>query len=180
MKFKKTIAFMLALCTCALLLCSCNKNDDGIPDGMQLVTSEYADCKLFVPNDWTPEITTGVLVAKASDNSNVSLQKMTPSGQYTSFDAYFREDYFKKLQNTYAKITLLEEECSTENQKFSTVQNSALRYVYTVESDGTVYKIMQYFSYYSGYLYILTYTAQENLFAEHLEDVYSIAANFVY
>lgn len=180
MNLKKILALTLALCLCALLLCSCNKGNEEIPDGMQLVSSDYINCKFFVPDDWTPETTTGVLVAKASDNSNVSIQKMTPSGSYSSADAYFREDYFKKLQSTYAKITLLEEECSTENQKFGTVGNGAVKYVYTVESDGSVYKIMQYFSVYSGYLYILTYTAQEALFSEHLEEVGSIVTNFVY
>ena len=100
--------------------------------------------------------------------------------EYHSPDHYFREDYFKKLQTTFSKITLLEEECSTENQKFGKVGNSAVKYVYTVESDGTVYKIMQYFSVASGYLYIMTYTAQETLFSEHLEEVQSIVSNFEY
>ena len=101
-------------------------------------------------------------------------------GSYSSADAYFREDYFKKLQSTYASITLLEEECSIENQKFGTINNGAVKYVYTVESDGSTYKIMQYFSVYAGYLYILTYTAQESLFSEHLEEITSIVTNFVY
>ena len=181
MNFKKTIAFVLALCTCALLLCSCNNNDnDEIPDGMQLVTSEYLDSKFFVPTDWTPEITTGTLVAKASDNSNVSIQKMAVSGTYASADEYFRTDYFPKLTDTFKNVVLLEEECSTENQKFGTVNNGAVKYVYTLESDGSVYKIMQYFSHYSGYLYILTYTAEQSVFDEHLEDVASIVSNFVY
>ena len=39
---------------------------------------------------------------------------------------------------------------------------------------------MQYFSVNSGYLYILTYTAQESLFSEHLEEIQSIVTNFVY
>ena len=181
MDLKKIISLALALCMCAVLLCSCNKGDGEIPDGMQLVTSDYIDCKFFVPADWTPEITTGVLVAKAADNSNVSIQQMTTSGSYSSADAYFRNDYFKKLESTYAKVTLLEEECRTENQTFGKIGNkNTVKYVYTVESDGTVYKIMQYFSVASGYLYILTYTAQETLFAEHLEEVDSIVSNFIY
>ena len=181
MNFKKILSLVLVLSLCAVLLCSCNKGDDEIPDGMQLVTSDYMDSKFFVPSDWTPEITTGVLVAKAADNSNVSIQKMTPAGSYSSADAYFREDYFKKLQSTYAKVVLLEEECSTENQTFGTVKNpNTVKYVYTVESDGSTYKILQYFSVTSGYLYILTYTAQESLFSEHLEEVHSIVTNFVY
>ena len=180
MNFKKIISFVLVLSVCALLLCSCKQNEDGIPDGMQLVSSDYINCKFFVPADWTPEISTGVLVAKASDNSNVSIQKMNPSGSYSSADEYFRTDYFTKIANTYKTVTLLEEECSVENQKFGTVGNGAVKYVYTVESDGSTYKIMQYFSVYSGYLYILTYTADQSVFADHLEDVASIVSNFVY
>lgn len=171
---------MLALSVCALLFCSCNKTPDEIPDGMQLVSSDYIDCKFFVPQDWTPEITTGTLLAKAADNSNVSIQKMTPSGNYNSADEYFRTDYLPKITNTFKTVTLLEEETRLENQTFGTVKNGAVRYVYTVESDGSVYKIMQYFSVYSGYLYILTYTAEQSVFAEHLEEVASIVDNFIY
>ena len=180
MNFKKILAFMLALSVCALLLCSCNNEQDEIPEGMQLITSEWMESKFFVPQDWTPEITTGTLVAKAPDNSNVSIQKMTPSGEFQTADHYFRTDYFPKLTSTFKNVTLLEEECSVENQKFGTVSNGAVKYVYTVESDGSVYKIMQYFSLYSGYLYIMTYTAEQSVFAEHLEEVSSIVTNFVY
>ena len=180
MNFKKIISLILAVSLCAALLCSCNKKDEEIPDGMQLVTSDFMDSKFFVPNDWTPEITTGTLVAKTDDNSNVSVQKMTPSGSYSSADNYFRTDYFPKLTSTFKNIVLLEEECSIENQTFGKEENGAVKYVYTVESDSSTYKIMQYFSVYSGYLYILTYTAEESVFADHLEDVSSIVKNFVY
>lgn len=180
MNFKKIISLVLALALCAAILTSCGKKDESIPDGMQLVTSDFLDSKFFVPKNWTPEITTGTLVAKAEDNSNVSVQKMTPSGSYSSADDYFRTDYFPKLTSTFKNVVLLEEECSIENQTFGQVENGAVKYVYTVESDGSTYKIMQYFSVYAGYLYILTYTAEESVFAKHLEDVSSIVKNFVY
>ena len=180
MNFKKILSLMLTLCIFSLLLCSCKQQNDEIPDGMQLVSSEYFDSKFFVPDDWTPEITTGTLVAKASDNSNVSIQKMAVSGSYASADDYFRTDYLPKITSTFKNVILLEEECSIENQKFGTINNGAAKYVYTVESDGSVYKIMQYFSYYSGYLYIMTYTAEQSVFDGHLEEVASIVSNFVY
>ena len=182
MNFKKTISFMIALCMCALLFCSCNKQNEEIPSGMQLITNEFADCKLYVPSDWTPLNSTemGVLMAKAEDNSNVSLQIMTAKTEYTIIDDYFRNDYFKKLSSTYKTVALLEEECSTENIKFGKIGHGAARYVYTVESDGSVYKVMQYFSAYSGYLYILTYTAQQDLFDEHYEEIQSVVSNFVF
>ena len=180
MNFKKIVSFTLVLALCAALICSCGKKNEEIPDGMQLVTSEFMDSKFFVPIDWTAEITTGTLVAKAEDNSNVSVQKMTPSGSYSSADDYFRTDYLPKITSTFKNVVLLEEECSIENQTFGKEGNGAVKYVYTVESDGSTYKIMQYFSVYSGYLYILTYTAEESVFADHLEDVSSIVKNFIF
>ena len=180
-KLKKITALFLVLSVCALLLCSCNKDESETPDGMQLIESEFVDYKFYVPSDWTADITTGTITAKASDNSNVSIQTMTPSGSYNSADHYFRTDYFPKVTSTFKNAVLLEEECSIENQTFGTVKNGAVKYVYTVESDGSVYKIMQYFSLYTdGYLYILTYTAEESVFSEHLEEVSSIVKNFVF
>ena len=75
-KLKKITALFLVLSVCALLLCSCNKDESETPDGMQLIESEFVDYKFYVPSDWTADITTGTLTAKASDNSNVSIKTM--------------------------------------------------------------------------------------------------------
>ncbi len=182
--FKKITAAVLILAMISLLLCSCGNENSDIPDGMILVESEYVPCKLYVPTDWipqtfaNPETGTSIIGAKASDNSNVSIVPMTPSGSYQSADEYFRTDYYAKVQSTFKNTVLLEDECSTENQKFGVQQVGCVKYVYTVESDGTTYKIMQYFMVNAGYLYIFTYTAEQSVFASHLEDVSAMVENF--
>lgn len=192
MKLKRAISLFAAVAMSASLLTSCGNKTDEIPDGMQLIESEFVDYKFFVPNGWITDITTGVLTAKAGDNSNVSIQTMNPSGSYKSADDYFRTDYFAKVQSTFKNVVLIEEECSTENQKFGKSGEPCVKYVYTVESDGATYKLLQYFTYYSGYLYIFTYTAQIaetdaagnikelDYFADHLEEVSEIVKNFVF
>lgn len=192
MKLKRAISLFTAVAMSAALLTSCGKGDVEIPDGMKLVESEFVDYRFFVPNDWITDITTGVLTAKTGDNSNVSIQTMNPSGSYKSADDYFRNDYFAKVQSTFQNVVLIEEECSTENQKFGKSEEPCVKYVYTVESDGATYKLLQYFTYYSGYLYIFTYTAQISetdangnvkeldYFADHLEEVSEIVKNFVF
>ena len=192
MKFKKAISLFTALAMSAALITSCGNQETEIPDGMKLAESEFVDYKLFVPNAWIVDITTGVLTAKTDDNSNVSIQTMTPSGSYKNADEYFRTDYFAKVQSTFKNVTLIEEECSTENQKFGSTNEPCVKYVYTVDSDGATYKLLQYFTYYSGYLYIFTYTAQIaeydaegnvtelDYFADHLEEVSEIVKNFVF
>ena len=83
------------------------------------------------------------------------------------------------MQSTFKNTALIEEECSTENQRFGKQQIGCVKYVYTVESDGVTYKILQYFTLNGGYLYIFTYTAAESVFSEHLEEVSSMVQNFV-
>lgn len=193
MKFKKAVSFAVAAAMSAMLLTSCGEESE-IPDGMQLVDNEFVNYTFYVPDDWTPDTTIdGFLSAKANDNTNVSVQTMTWSNQYGSreLDKYFREDYFKKLESTFKDITLLEEECSIENQTVGTQKNPATKYVYTVGSDDATYKIVQYFSYNAGYLYIITYTGKISdkvngeekaveYFEDHLEELSSIIDNFVF
>lgn len=179
-KFRKILALALMLMMMASLLCACGKGQSEIPKGMKLVDSEFVNYKLYIPEKWIPDITAGIVTAKAGDNSNISMQMMTYSGNFKSIDDYFRTDYYPKVQSTFKTTALLEDECSTENQKFGTKEVGCAKYVYTVESDGTPYKIMQYFMYHSGYLYIFTYTAVESVFADHLEDVSNIVKNFVF
>ncbi len=191
MNLKKALSLMLALAMSALIFTSCNQASD-VPDGMQLVENEFVSYKFYVPTDWIPDTSIdGFLSAKASDNSNMSVQTMTWDNSHSSLDAYFRSDYFPKLQSTFKTVTLLEDECSIENQTVGTVKAVAAKYVYTVESDGAVYKIMQYFTYNAGYIYILTYTGKisdsvngevkaVDYFADHLEEVSSIVENFVF
>ncbi|MBQ8419888.1 MAG: hypothetical protein IJY37_06015 [Clostridia bacterium] len=193
MKFKKAVSFAVAAAMSAMLLTSCGEESE-IPDGMQLVDNEFVNYTFYVPDDWTPDTTIdGFLSAKANDNTNVSVQTMTWSNQYGSreLDKYFREDYFKKLESTFKDIMLLEEECSIENQTVGVQKNSAVKYVYTVGSDDATYKIVQYFSYNAGYLYIITYTGKISdkvngeekaveYFEDHLEELSSIIDNFVF
>ncbi len=192
MKFKKALSLLTAAALSVSLLTSCGNGEAEVPEGMQLVESEFVDYKFFVPNDWIIDITTGVLTAKTGDNSNVSIQTMNPSGTYKTADDYFRTDYFAKVQSTFKNVILIEEECSTENQRFGKSNEPCVKYVYTVDSDGATYKLLQYFTYYSGYLYIFTYTAQIaetnangkvtelDYFDEHLEEVSEMVKNFVF
>lgn len=184
--FKRFTAFLLAISAALILLTSCGNKNPEIPDGMMLVESKFVSCKLFVPDTWIvqnfveSDTGTSIIGAKTNDNSNISLVPMTPSGSYEGPDHYFRTDYFPKIQSTFKDVVLIENECSTENQKFGKQQIPCVKYVYTAQSDGASYKIMQYFLLNAGYLYIFTYTASEAVFAEHLEEVASIVENVVF
>ena len=150
---KKIISAVLVAAIAALLLCSCGNNNSEVPSGMKLLDSDFVNYKFYIPEDWIPDISTGILTAKTS-------------GSYKNADEYFRTDYYAKVQSTFKNTALIEEECSTENQRFGKQQIGCVKYVYTVESDGVTYKILQYFTLNGGYLYIFTYTAAESVFSE--------------
>ncbi len=189
MNFKKAASLILAGAMSAMLLTSCGTPSE-IPEGMQLVDNEFASYSFFVPDDWTADTTIdGFLTAKASDNSNISLQTMTWNNVYVSPDAYFQSIYRPKLESTFKTVTFLENEYDLTTATVGTVKNPACKYVYTVESDGAVYKFVQYFSLNAGYLYIFTYTGkisdtvngevtEFDYFADHLEELASIIGNF--
>ena len=149
-----------------------------------LVENDKNTYKLFVPTDWTVNLSDGVSGAYANDKSNVSLMIMTASQNYQSLES-FCQKYYKDMEATFKNVSEREE--YTENQKFG--QLPALKYVFTIgaeasdtEPNAIQYKYMQIFALdqSSNQVYIFTYTALAENFSTHLDDVNSIAAEFIH
>jgi hypothetical protein len=181
---KKIISLILILATLALVFCACGETDTGVPDGMKLVENDKNTYKLFVPNEWTVSVSDGVSGAYANDKSNVSLMIMTASGDYQSLES-FCQKYYKDMEATFKNVSAREE--YTENQKLG--QLPALKYVFTIgaeasetEPNAVQYKYMQIFALdqRTNQVYIFTYTAVADKYAEHLDDVNRIAAEFIH
>ena len=68
---KKISALIFALLFAAL--CSCGK-DAYVPVGYKMISDKNADFRMYVPNDWTEDLSTGICSAYYSkdDKSNVS------------------------------------------------------------------------------------------------------------
>ena len=181
---KKIISLVLILATLTFLFSACGETDTGVPDGMMLVENDKNTYKLFVPTDWTVNLSDGVSGAYANDKSNVSLMIMTASQNYQSLES-FCQKYYKDMEATFQNVSAREE--YTENQKFG--QLPALKYVFTIgteasetDANAVQYKYMQIFALdqSTSQVYIFTYTALAENFAEHLEDVNRIAAEFIH
>lgn len=69
---KKTISLTIALVLCVLALASCSRADNYVPAGYKKASNERADYKLYVPESWTVDMSTGVTTAYATDKSNIS------------------------------------------------------------------------------------------------------------
>ena len=68
---KKISALVFALLLAAL--CSCGK-DAYVPAGYKMISDKSADFRMYVPNDWTEDLSAGICSAYCSkdDKSNVS------------------------------------------------------------------------------------------------------------
>lgn len=193
MKKVKITAMILAVIICAAALCACGEEKSDIPKGMIELGGEFNDYRLFIPDDWTPDLSTGFVSAHASDGSNVSVQVMAVSGIYSSttedyiikigdltyngISDYFDKDFFPKLTSTFKDITLKEQ--YVKNQTFGG-DTRACKYVYTITSSGQTYNIMQILTPHGGEIYIFTYTAMEANYSSHLDEVSDITGNFLF
>ncbi|MBQ9745501.1 MAG: hypothetical protein IJW21_01595 [Clostridia bacterium] len=185
---KKIISLFLILATFLLVLSACGE-ETGVPEGMKLVENDKNTYKLFVPEEWTVNISDGISSAYANDKSNISLMIMNASSEYQSLES-FCQKYYKDMENTFQNVSAREE--YTENQSFGALP--ALKYVYTIgpdapaegeeapENTAAQYKFMQVFALEQGtsQVYIFTYTALADKYSEHLDEVNKIIAEFIH
>ncbi len=172
---KKIISFLLILVLSLSCLTACGDKDTDIPDGMKLAENEYVSYKLYVPENWTVDISAGFTTAYANDKSNISLTVFTWSSEFDSMQKYC-DDYYAKIASTFKEVS--EPQMEHADQKLGDLDKYVLTYVYTMVSDGETYKIMQVFAANAGQIYIFTYTALEAKYSAHLEEVTAMIENF--
>lgn len=179
--FRSIVAVALVLVT-ALVAVSCGENKD-VPKGMQLVESEFVDCKFYVPATWTADKTSGFLSAYVPDDkSNVSLMTMTATRAYKDIGEYI-EEYLTELKNTYVGFEYIEAESLVPTAEkpetgLTLGGKDAARLVYKIKVNDVIYKYMQVITASGFYIYTLTYTALVDKYDSHIEDVSKIITEF--
>lgn len=137
-------------------------------DGYKLVSDKStARFSLFVPEDYEVEYSSGIVLAKAADGSNVTMTRAMSTGVTITDYWKLRRD---ELSAIVGDITVISElsECSFGNAK------SAAAVEYTYEYNGTVYHVYQVFSVTAFKGFTFTYTATEANYAKHMESVREI------
>ena len=182
MKNTKAILAVILLLSMAVLAVSCGQNSD-VPKGMQQIESEFVDYKFYVPSTWTVDKTSGFLSAYVPDDkSNVSMMTMTATRAYADVGEYL-DEYLAELKNTYVGFEYIAAESlvpTAEKPKTGLTLGGkeAARLVYRIAVGDTVYKYMQVITSSGYYIYTLTYTALEEKFDSHIEDVNKIITEF--
>lgn len=173
---KKLLSVLLILVlACTLVACS---DGDGTPEGMQNVSTENALFNLYVPASWLAQTDSGVSGARVSnsDASNVTVTTYFPETAMSAAQ-YWETVCLPSYRDggVLQSFTVIEESC-----KDTTLGGKdAKQYVFTYVLDGVTYESMQVITAASDMMiYTLTYTATSEKYAEHLESVESIRAEF--
>ncbi|MDD6799669.1 MAG: hypothetical protein PUE85_04535 [Firmicutes bacterium] len=156
------------ICMAALLsFCACTK-DAFVPSGMKKITnSSIVDYTMYVPNEWTEDISTGVVTAYYSqqDRSSISMMAFDHKDSSTTLAQYW-EGYQDEYKATFSDMEIL-----TDGDDMIVGNRAAKKYVYNASVTGTEYRFMQVFIISGGYVYCFTYTSTPEKYESHLEDV---------
>ncbi|MBQ7172096.1 MAG: hypothetical protein IJR89_07460 [Clostridia bacterium] len=173
MKMKKLLALLFAAAALCLLA-ACAKTENSVPTGMKLASSEIVAYRLYVPENWTVDMSTGVTSAyvSSSDRSNLSVVFFdTTEAEGEDPAAYFAR-YQKEYKETLGDMTEPEE----SDAKLDGVD--AKQYVWSAKVAGAEYRFLQIYCVKDGRIYLLTFTATPEKYEEHLEKLGIILANF--
>ena len=173
-------AVLAAGCLSVFTGCS-SGGDSWHPAGMKLASSEDADYKMWVPEGWTVDMSTGVTSAYAGggDYSNVSVTAQNLSGEQNYLTpAEYWETYKADLETTFPDIAY--DEDTAEGISLLLGENAAMKYSYTATVPGTEFHFISVVCIRSGTVYLITYTAQPAIYEKHLEEVQSILDNFTF
>ncbi len=137
------------------------------PAGMKLVSSKDVPYLFFAPESWieVPGSAASQVYASESDRSNVSVIGIVPEDEGTGID-----DYWKKTQLHYESA--LENFTLVSTTEGETIDGRVtIIYEYTYSLGGVDYHARQAVCAYSLMLVSMTYTAVEENYAAHLDEV---------
>lgn len=146
-------------------------------DGYKL-TSDKKLCgfELYAPLDYTVNYSSGIVSISAADGSTVTLSRATATG--VRIGEYF-DTRIEELENIVTDIEIAEREI--KGVKFGELQEKdVIAYEYTYKFNGKCYRVYQIFGVTRMRGYVFTYTATENNYGEHLEEVKKIAEKVIF
>ena len=173
-----TAAVLLALCACGASV------DENTPDGMKAVDNGNMNYTMYVPQSWTVDMSTGTVsaYAGATDAANVSFAAFALEDRTMTAEAFW-DSYKDDFAATFGGDMEYINEKGDASKDPAPVKTTlggleAYKYVYRAEVTGNVYRFMQIVCLQGGSVYILTYTATDDAYDDHLSDVNDIVSNF--
>lgn len=172
---KRLLCLLLTVIFSLSAFVSCKKADNiDTPYGMKLASDpSVVDYYLFVPTDWTIELSTGGTSAYYStdDPSSVTVAVYGLSKDINDAQSYW-EFFAQQFENVFGDPT------DTEESNLLLDGKEAMQYVFAAELGTTAYKFRQIVCTRNGMSYILTYASTIENFDRHADEVQEIVAQF--
>lgn len=172
---KKGISFICILVSVVMLsFCGCSGNgDDDVPNGYKEISTELNDFDLYVPQNWTEDVSTGMVSAyySAGDPTNVSVMAWGLEYSDMTIDMWW-QDNKADLETVFSGVEYGEEKSAVLDGR------DAMRYEYKASLGEKTYKYIQVAAIKNEAVYLITYTAPEVTYEAHLEDFDGIVENF--
>ena len=149
--------------------------DKNTPEGMEIASADHLEYRLYVPKAWVCDAESGVSEAyyPESGKSNITVSFLNPS------ESISIQDYFTRCENEYRTVLPAYER--TEEPTERTVGGRlAYSYVYHTTVDGVKITTMQTLFTRDSKIYSFTYTALDENFALHLDDVNAMLDAFTF
>ena len=140
--------------------------DKHTPEGMKIASSDKLQYVMYVPSSWVCDSERGASEAYVSESGRPNVTVTAYS--YDEADLT-PEQYFEKCEDEYEEV--LPEYTFVSSEERVVSERNAISYMYTAKVGGATVKIMQTVYEYNAMIYSFTYTALEDRFDTHLEDV---------
>lgn len=162
------LCLLLAAFAFSLAACS-DKGEYAPPAGYVLASNEDADYCLFVPDEWTVDMSTAAAGAyySGSDPSSVSVMAWELEHTDTTIDEWW-ETNKTDIDLVFADVEVVAEENTTLDELY------AKRYTYTAALGEHTYKFMQEAAIKDGSVYVFTYTSLADNYDSHIDEVEEI------
>ena len=171
--FVKILSLALVCVMMLGALVSCN---DSTPDGYQLIACEGDEFRLYVPSGWQSSTKGGITSAIYSmdDNVTVSVYVADDAGELSL------EEYWT-LCDQKLGAELCDYSWSGKSEKTVLGGKAAYKYIYSAKAtlidqatgnkSEVTYKYMQVMAQNAGKIYVLLYSAPEDKYDDHVEEI---------
>ena len=171
---KKFTCLLIAALIAASILSGCSKGDPTVPDGMKLASDPaVADYTFFVPEDWDVDMRTASTRAYCPGGDKSYIMVMTGDlGSTGTTVADWWESGLSELEALYRDFKLVSRESTTLDG------TAAEKFVYSGTFDGTEFKYTQTAAVKSTSIYVITYGAEAEKWADHSDEADAAVAAF--
>lgn len=170
---KKILAFVLALCACLTVFCSCAKEDASVPKGMQLASGENVDYFMYVPATWKVDKSELYTAAYFSSGDATSISA-TAYGIGAEIGSV--SDWWKTFEPQMTALYKDVSEIAETDAKIDGIEGK--EYSFTAKLSEQEYNFIITAVIKDYYVYYITYTSTPEYNEDHLEERVKVIESF--